>query len=380
VRVLFLSDRLSARGGADWHLMQVVTSVAAAGAAVTVASGRREHGRWLPEGVTGVTVRGLGSPLADGSRLGRLARLLEACDVVHVQNVMNPVALRTAVATGRAVVTVQDHRVFCPGPGKTLPGGERCDRPMSRGGCAECLPDAGYLGRILELTRARLGALRGARLVVLSSYMAKELAVAGLAGAEVIPPWFEPASEPCEAGDALLLGGRLVPHKGIMDVWAAWMAAGRPLPLRVAGEGSLAQRLDGAERLGWLGQEALRGELQRARALLFPSFWQEPFGILGVQALAQGTPVVVADNGGTGDWSDAGCFKVAAGDVGAVAGAVERLAADPALALRYGREGRAMVAERFARRRIEARLLGLYEDVRRGIRSRVGLERARPQL
>ncbi|MCG6962525.1 MAG: glycosyltransferase [Acidobacteria bacterium] len=369
MRVLLLTDRLSARGGADWHLMQVVTSVAAAGAAVTVAYGRREDGGRLPGRVTGVTVRGLGSPVADGSRLGRLARLLEGCDVVHVQNVMNPVALRTAVATGRAVVTVQDHRVFCPGPGRTLPGGERCDRTTSRAACAECLPDAGYLERNLELTRARLEALQGARLVVLSSYMAAELAVAGLAGAEVIPPWFEPASERCGVGGAFLLGGRLVPHKGVMDAWAAWMAAGRPLPLRVAGEGSLAQRLDGAERLGWLGQEALRGELQRARALLFPSFWQEPFGILGVQALAQGTPVVVADNGGTGDWSDAGCIRVAAGDVEAMAGAVQRLVAEPTLALRLGLQGQAMVAERFARREIEPRLLGLYENVQRGIRS-----------
>ncbi len=361
MRVLYLTDRLSARGGADWHLAQVTAAVAAAGAAVTVAYGRREEGCRLPAGVTGVVVRGLGSPMADGSRLGRLARLLAACDVVHVQNVMNPVALAAAVATGRAMVTVQDHRVFCPGLGKTLPGGRRCEHVMSLGACAECLPDVGYRERTLAVTRARLEALRGACVVVLSRYMAVELEAAGLSGAEVIPPWVEPGRERVAAGDAFLLGGRLVPHKGVLDGRQAWAAAGRPLPLRVAGAGPVEPELEGTVRLGWLGQEALRGELRRTRALLFPALWQEPFGLLGVQALAQGTPVVVANAGGTCDWSDAGCIHVAAGDVRAMAAAVGRLAADPSLALRLGREGRAMVARRFARSDIERRLFRLYE-------------------
>ena len=44
--------------------------------------------------------------------------------------------------------------------------------------------------------------------------------------------------------------------------------------------------------------------------------------MLGVEALAEGTPVVVSDTGGTREWSDAGCVPVRGGDVSAMAGAI----------------------------------------------------------
>jgi glycosyltransferase involved in cell wall biosynthesis len=163
-----------------------------------------------------------------------------------------------------------------------------------------------------------------------------------------------------------VLGGRLVPHKGVHDGWRAWSGAGRPLPLEVAGDGPLEDELDGALRHGWIDPDRLGALLRRARALLFPTCWQEPFGMLGVEALAQGTPVIVAGAAGTRDWSDAGCLQVPAGDVEAMADAIRRLADDPALALDLGRAGQRMVAERFPRERLEPRLRGLYRRVARG--------------
>jgi len=108
---------------------------------------------------------------------------------------------------------------------------------MSGDVCAQCLPDRAYRERMVELTDARRKAVGGARLVVLSRYMAEELAAAGLPGAQVIPPWVEaPAGEP-EPGNAFLLAGRLVAHKAPLDAWQAWRRAGCGLPLRVAGAG-----------------------------------------------------------------------------------------------------------------------------------------------
>ncbi len=359
MRIVYLTDRLDRRGGAGNHLLQVIEWAVAAGHRVTAAAG--SFATEPPEGADAVIVRGLGSAAGRRSGLFRLGPLLEAHDVVHVQNVMNPEALRMAVATGRAVVTVQDHRFFCPGPGRTLPDGSPCRYPMSDEACAACLPDGGYRARLLELTRARLAAIRGARLVVLSAYMARELEAAGLPGASVIPPWVEPGPPRRGAGGTFLLGGRLVAHKAPLDAWAAWRAAGRPLPLEVAGAGPLEDRLAGVRRLGWLDPPALREALARARALLFPARWQEPFGIMGLEALASGVPVVVAASGGTAEWSGSGCLVVAPGDVAAMAAAIAELAGDPERAVRVGREGRAHVMARFSRRRIEPLLEALYD-------------------
>jgi glycosyltransferase involved in cell wall biosynthesis len=292
-----------------------------------------------------------------------LDSLLERHDVVHVQNVMNPVVLAMAVTTDRAVATIQDHRVFCPSIGKTMPDGSRCQQPMSPAACRACVDDREYLDRTLELTQARRDALRGARLVVLSTYMAEELAIADLPGAEVLPPWVEVGALRREPGESFLIGGRLVVHKGVMDGWRAWRTAAGNLSLRVAGEGPLAGQMDGAEHLGWLRVPDLRLELRSSRALLFPAVWQEPFGILGVQAQAEGTPVVVADVGGTTDWSDVGCIRVPAGDVDAMVAAVSRLEHDPDEALRLGRRGQSMVIERFARSTIEPRVHALYQEI-----------------
>jgi glycosyltransferase involved in cell wall biosynthesis len=363
VRILYLSDRLSLRGGADQHLLQVISWAAASGHRVTVAAGRIESAVPLPAGVALERLRDLASPSSARSCGQRLERLLEDAELVHCQNVMNPVVLAAAAATRLAVVTVQDHRVFCPGPGKTLPDGSRCRFAMSDDACSRCLPDPEYRARMLELTESRRLALDGARLVALSRYMAEELEAAGLPGALVIPPWVEVTAGEPELGDALLLAGRLVAHKAPLDAWQAWCRSECGLPLRVAGAGPLEVELHGAQRLGWLAAGALAAELRSSRALLFPSRWQEPFGMIGVEALAHGTPVVAAVTGGTADWTDAGCLRVAPGDVGAMAEAISMLAEDAAAALALGRQGRAMVAERFARARIEERLHTLYSAV-----------------
>jgi len=363
VRILVLTDRLSLRGGADLHLRQVVTAAAAAGARVTWAFGRADGTCVPPAGVAARTLRGLAAALPSTSRLAGLGALLADADVVHVQNVMNPTAISAAVATGRAVVTVQDHRVFCPASGKTLPDGAPCREPMHDAVCRGCLQERAYRERTLAVTAARRSALRGARLLVLSGYMRDELAAVGLGGAEVLPPWVELARPRGGSGEVLLLAGRMVAHKAPLDAWQAWRAAGAPLPLEVAGEGPLTVRLDGARRLGWLGSDALREVFGRARAVLMPARWQEPFGMVGLEALAAGVPVIAADVGGTREWSDVGCLRVPAGDIAAMAEAVARLAREPETARRMGREGREAVARRFARETLERRQLGVYEEI-----------------
>ena len=360
MRLLFLTDRLSDRGGADQHLAQVVGAVLEAGHRVRVAFGRDEGGIEFPDSVELHRIRGLSTRVKSHGRLGSLAGLLGEAEVVHIQNVMNPSALATAVETGRAVVTVQDHRVFCPGQGKTLPDGSACAVAMDDEVCSGCLPDDTYRRSTLELTRERLAALSGAEVVVLSGYMAEQLAAVGVKESRVVPPWVEVGPRRSDPGTGLVLGGRLVEHKGIMDGWRAWHEGGRLLPLTIAGSGPLEGELMGAQRRGWLGPEDLRTELRRARALIFPARWQEPFGILGLEALAQGTPVVVADGGGTSEWSASGCIRLPAGDVPAMSAAIGRLAADPQFALKLGREGQTAVRERFAKERIAPELAEIY--------------------
>jgi len=352
MRLLFLTDRLGDRGGAPNHLRDLIAA-ASSTHTVVVASGRG----W---------VRALASADEDSVGLEALDGLIASADVVHLQNVMNPAALRLAVGSGRAVATIQDHRVFCPGPGKTLPDGGACVRPFTPEICVGCMPDAAYRDRMLRVTSARRDALRGARLIALSPYMADALAQAGLPGAAVIPPWVAIGPPRTDPGAGFLLGGRLVAHKGADLGWEAWRQSGVCAPLFLAGAGRLAGALAGAVPLGWLDRSALQSQLRQVRALLFPARWQEPFGILGVEALAQGVPVIAMDRGGVREWASDGTLLV--GDVSGMAEAIRALDQDPALALTLGEAGRLSVAERFSQAALYPKLEAIYAEVS-GIRA-----------
>ncbi len=363
MRILYICDRLSGRGGADQHLLDVAQAAVAAGHRVAFALGSVAEGLSLPGPVH--RVRALGSAVADARQLDRLGAPAAAADLLHIQNVVNPLALDRLRELGPCLVTIQDHRAFCPGPGRSLPDGSPCRQPMAAATCAACLPDAAYRQRLLELTEARRAALKGLPLIVLSAYMAEELAAAGLPGARVLPPWLTcPLPEPV-AGAGYLLAGRLVAHKGLSLVAEAWAQLSPPLALRLAGLGAEAARLPQAEALGWLDRPALWAAQRASRALLFPSRWQEPFGIVAVEALAQGTPVLRTATGGSGDWAEAGVWTLPP-DAAAWAEALRALEADPSRALALGRAGQAAVAARFDGARLRPSLWALYEEVSAG--------------
>jgi len=128
----------------------------------------------------------------------------------------------------------------------------------------------------------------------------------------------------------VLFVGRLVEAKGVRDAVAAWRRSGVDLPLVLAGTGPLraeltAQASQGEgpeiEVLGWVERDRLPGLYRRARALLLPSRWQEPFGIVGLEALSFGVPVVAWESGGVPEWHP-GPGLVPWGDVEALARAL----------------------------------------------------------
>jgi len=360
MHIVYVIDRLSTHGGADNHIYDVIEAVCAQGWQVTIAAGQVQPGLVLPKRVRVQRVRGLARPVHDHRGLSHLEALVDQADVVHTQNVMNPVALTMLAEVNKTVMTVQDHRMFCPGPGKTLPEGQPCTTTMSSAACKVCLPEDDYRERTLLLTQQRLNTLASMRLIVLSQYMVDELSAVGLS-AVVIPPWTHSFPHNAQPGIGFMLGGRLVSHKGITACYEAWQNADVNQPLNIAGTGPLEGTLSGAHFLGWLSRQELYNALHQSRALLFASRWQEPFGIIAVEALACGTPVIVIDSGGTTEWSARGCVTV--DSHAQMSQAIQSLATDPQLAQRLGEEGQHHVHSRYPKDPAVQRLLTIYSDV-----------------
>jgi glycosyltransferase involved in cell wall biosynthesis len=332
VRILHLVDRLTDRGGAYRHLLGVLDALAPGHESVLAVG--VDEGSATPRARLRV-VPGLEARTALPVDLDSLRDAVRP-DVVHAHNLMNPAALAWAAAQERAVLTVQDHRFFCPTRGKWTTDGRVCREAMSQDVCAGCFDDDAYFADVFALTRARLAEARRLSVVVLSRYMRGELLAAGLSPerVQVVPPFvhdLEPRARP-DGPPCVLFVGRLVEAKGVADAVLAWRRSGVDLPLLCAGTGPLRESAarSGAQVLGWVSRERLGALYARARAVLVPSRWQEPFGIVGLEALHCGAPVVAYEGGGIAEWHPGGDLLVPWGDVDALAAALGRAVALPA--------------------------------------------------
>ena len=177
----------------------------------------------------------------------------------------------------------------------------------------------------------------------------------------VVPPGvdrrvFTPRG-PREWRGRLLYAGRLTPAKGV-DVALRALARLPAARLRLVGDGSpghvaeldsLAASLGVAHRVTRrpaVAPAELAVLYRDADAVLFPVRWQEPYGLVPLEAMASGVPVVATGTGGSAEYlvSEGNALLVAPGDAVALADAVTRLSGDPALRERLGRQGLITVA------------------------------------
>ena len=92
-------------------------------------------------------------------------------------------------------------------------------------------------------------------------------------------------------------------------------------------------------------------------ALLFPIDWPEPFGLVMIEAMANGTPIIAVRRGSVPEIIDEGL-------TGFVVDSVERaVAAIPRVAALDRSEVRRCFEERFSVRRMARDYIGLYDDV-----------------
>jgi glycogen synthase len=171
----------------------------------------------------------------------------------------------------------------------------------------------------------------------------------------------------------LLLPGRIDPRKGVATAIEA-MTLLPDAHLELVGSGdpaycaelkTLVDDLAVGNRVSF-GPSRPRDELVRAYsgadAVLFPVTWAEPFGLVPLEAMGVGRPVVASGRGGSGEYLREGVNALLhePDNAASLAAAVHRLEADAALRERL-RAGGFETAPQYARSRWNERLVDEHE-------------------
>lgn len=390
LRILHITERLWPPGGAERLLADTAAGLAAQGHhSLALVAEDSEPG---PDAAMPV----LRWPRVLGPRPAwrlrpQLDALLQQCqpDLVHLHNTagfFSPVLIAHLHRRLPVLRYVHDARLAClRSPSKCLPGGGLCPHAMGLPCLARCYPVTSPGGHRLGdkhtlMAFADLWVTRRLPAVAVgSAYMRMLLRQNGVADdrLHLLPGFTQREGPRCPPQQGLLLAiGRFDGIKGLEGLpdllarlraphWQAVLVGDGP---NLAATQARAQALGLAGRIRFVGRleaDALTPWLTACQLLLCPTQVPEAFGLVGIEALAHGRPVVGYDLGGVREWLQphrTGVL-VPAGDAAAFAAAVDGLLAEPELAASLGAHGRALVSHRFRPQHHLQPLLNLYRQL-----------------
>jgi glycosyltransferase involved in cell wall biosynthesis len=379
---LFVTPRWARDGGVGAHVIASAALLAKRRIDVTVLTGLIDSDTRI-DGVR-LCERGelFNNDASVENRLGDALSLDP--DVIHLHQIDDPAIVDALRVRAPVVISAHGYTActsgvyyFRPGQECTRAHGPGCVPNLIARGCAHARNPASLPSRYIQATKG-VEALRRADLAVsYSSFVDRHLAANGIARRAVVP-YFPTMA--CRAGSGhatrrrVVFAGRIVAPKGVgvlvraaRDVDAEFVICGDGRALQAMRR--LARRVGVQGRVtftGWLDAAELAGQLAEASVVAVPSVWPEPFGLVGIEGFAAGRPAVATATGGIRDWLQDGVsgLCVAPGDARELAGALNRLLADPDTQERMGAAGKRVVDARFSPQRHLATLLAAYADAR----------------
>lgn len=293
-------------------------------------------------------------------------------DVIYMHK-LNLRGIGGAPAGVRTIRMIHDHDLCCPRRHKYYAWNGRICRVKAGW---RCYFDLAFLGRApgpqkiaLVSIGEKLSEMRENRrlslLLVGSAAMRAELIQNGFAedAVDTLPPVvLMPLREltPIPRENRILYVGQLIRGKGVDLLLRALAHVASDYELTIVGTGNARGKLEqlcaklGLEKrvrfAGWVNPDGLGEYYRSAKVVAVPSRWPEPFGMIGLEAMHYGRPVVAFNVGGIPDWLEHGItgLLVAEQDVRAMARALEQLLGDAERCTQLGRQAQERVRARFS--------------------------------
>lgn len=389
MKILFVNEKAGYFGGVEQNVADSARALGASGAACHLAYGEltdRDPDAYRNIFQDAARCREI-SPDGDGGQsFAEIMRQVQP-DVVYLHKVATIDFFLPFAGAVRSVRMVHDHDLCCPRRHKYFLFNSRVCH--YRAGW-RCYLDGAFLERDhgsplrLRLTgiQPKLEEMkRNFRLdavLVGSRFMQQELIQNGFSENKVhILPPVVPAQNlhptPVPASATILYVGQLIRGKGVDLMLQSLKLLRCDFRAIIVGTGNAEHALKAlrsrlgldakVEFRGWVDHAALEAYYAGARVVAVPSRWPEPFGMIGLEAMRQGRPVVAFNVGGIPDWlrdGVTGCL-VAEQDVAGFARALERLLNDSDAAREMGYRALAAAHEKFSFDRYLQALSGYLE-------------------
>lgn len=209
--------------------------------------------------------------------------------------------------------------------------------------------------------------------IVPSSFSREQFVNAGLPGERmVVKPHFvypDPGAGEGKGRFAVFIG-RLSEEKGIHTLLSAWKRINGRIPLKIIGSGPLvadvvkmAHAVPNLQYLGFKSQKEIYDIVGNASVLVFPSEWNETFGLVSVEAFAKGTPVIASRIGSLAEIVEHGRTGLLfqPGDEEDLAAKVEWIFSYPRQLAKMRQETRAEYLSRYTAEKNGKMLIAIYE-------------------
>lgn len=155
--------------------------------------------------------------------------------------------------------------------------------------------------------------------------------------------------------------GQLIRGKGVDLLLEALGKLTTSCKCIIVGSGNDAEYLQGLakelhleSKITWIGwSDEVNQYYDQADVLAVPSRWQEPFGLIGIEAFSHQLPVVAFDVGGVSEWliHKVNGILVRHADPKAFAKALDSVLSDPSQAHKYGIAGHSMLKKLYSKDR-----------------------------
>ena len=212
-------------------------------------------------------------------------------------------------------VCVSDHDYYCPRRHKYFPFKRiNCVLPANLFYCSICTLGCVKMSKFNNL----LNEIRKCRsFMVLSEFMRNNLLMNNFPEKSIYKiypvceiPGIQDRKKAFAKPPVIIFAGQLVRGKGIDLMLRALSLLKKDYHALIVGDGkdmnflkNLASKLKIADKVEFAGWQSDMDEFwNKADIAVFPSRWQEPFGLTGIEAFAHKVPVVAFDVGGVTEW------------------------------------------------------------------------------